>query len=86
MEKVNFWQKDQPAQPEHLHRHLWIYEGSPWRIYADVKVPLRGVNLDENNPDTYKRFIFNPFTGDHKILSEAEIEAMRPIDKVEREV
>ena len=70
------------------YSHIPIHFASRWRVFPDIYIRVvdpntkQEISLDENNPATYKRFIFNPYTDTYKIVTEEYIEAMQ--QEVER--
>ena len=69
------------GKPYQDYNHEPIFKGSKWRVFTNIKIPMSNIPFDPEDCATYKRLLFQPYSGNHQILSEAEIEAMRPIDK-----
>ena len=47
-----------------------------WEL-IDTKLPLTSQQFNPENPDTYMRLIFHPFTGKHMLVSEQALLKLR---------
>lgn len=52
--------------------HEPLLPGSQWRL-INAKLPILGIPFSPHDSTTYKRMAFNPFTNEHKFLTETEI-------------